>query len=60
LQHRATVDIRGAVAGLFEALAFSGSDDAQMMMAHQATPIVVALAKTNDPDMQVWITQLVR
>ena len=54
------MDIRGAVAGLFEALAFSGSDDAQMMMAHQATPIVVALAKTNDPDMQVWITHLVR
>lgn len=59
-KHRATVDIRLAVAGLFEALAFSGSDDASMMLAHQATPIIVALVRTSDADLQVRALKILR
>jgi len=59
-KHRAAADIRGAIAGLLEALVRSGSDDCPIMIAHHATPIIVALAKTSDPDMQVRALKLLR
>ena len=58
--HRASVGVRAAVADLLEAAVGSGDEDCVMRVAHFATPVIVALARTQDAAMQVRALRMMR
>jgi hypothetical protein len=58
--HRASKAMREAVASCMEALIASNSEDCKMRVAHFATPVVIALARVSDEEMQVRALRMVR
>lgn len=58
--HRASKEMREAVASCMEALIASNSDDCRMRVSHFATPVAIALARVSDEEMQVRALRMVR
>jgi len=58
--HRASKEIREAVAACMEVLIASNSEDCRMQVAHFATPVAIALARVTDEDMQMRALVMVR
>jgi len=56
--HKSTVEIREAVATCLDAIASADSDDCKTHVAHFATPIILALARTSDENMQLKALQI--
>jgi len=58
--HRSSLAVREATAELLEAAAASGCEDCTMRVGHYATPVILALARTQDPVMQVRALKMMR